>query len=47
MVPLVGGQMGEFGGNDEISDGFGRGEGNNSFGQQRVRMMFLFLNLKL
>ena len=34
MVPFVGGVVGESGGDSEIREDFGLGEGNNSFGQQ-------------
>ena len=46
MVPLVRGVVGESAGDGEISKDFGLGE-DNSFGQHRVRVMFLFWNLKV
>ena len=46
MVPLVGGAVGESTKDGEIINDFGLGEGNNSFGQHRVKVMFLFWNLK-
>ena len=42
MVPLVDGVVGESAGDGKIIEDFGLGEGSNSFGRHRVRVMFLF-----
>jgi len=47
IVPLVGGKVWEATGNNEIGDGFGLGENNNSLGRHRVTVMFLFWDLKV